>query len=258
MNDPHVVALFYNVKHSAAVDYSDAKPLEHEEDNFSVRIENKKVCFTMKAHYATAKEARKAVKEYIENWEFAAGLCGGPRVFKLVYWKPDIEYRNVESGHHVGAPDPVFWQFTTSHLTGGIITTSYPSPPQSGMKITPDVQSMYDRLMDYRSDPKLLPSMAAFCLDVLQGSTRSKCPNKKVVEMYGIKLAVIKKIARLANNKGGPDARKRIGINSPLTPKETCFLEEAVKAMIRRAAEVAHAPKNESRAEINLSDLPQC
>ena len=102
MNDPHVVALFYNVKHSAAVDYSDAKPLEHEEDNFSVRIENKEVCFTMKAHYATEKEARKAVKEYIENWELTAGLRGGPRVFKLVYWKPKIEYRNVEIGHRMG------------------------------------------------------------------------------------------------------------------------------------------------------------
>ena len=257
MNDPHVVALFYNIEHSAAVDYSDAKPLEHEEDNFSVRIENKKVCFTMKAHYATREEAKEAVREYIDNWEFTAGLRRGSDMFKLVYWKPEIEYRNVEIGHHVGAPDPVSLKFTTS-LKDSIIIAPYPSPPQSGLKITPDVRSMSDRFAGYRLDREPLPSMAAFCLDVLQGSTRSKCPNKKVVEMYGIELAVIKKIARLANNKGGPYARKRIGINSPLTPKETCFLEEAVKAMIRRAAEVAHAPKNESRAEINLSDLPQC
>ena len=167
MNDPHVVALFYNVKHSAAVDYSDAKPLEHEEDNFSVRIENKEVCFTMKAHYATAKEARKAVKEYIDNWEFAAGLRRESDMFKLVYWKPEIEYRNVESGNHVGAPDPVFWKFTTL-LKDTIIIAPYPSPPQSGLKITPDVRSMSDRFAGYRLDREPLASMAYFCLTILE------------------------------------------------------------------------------------------
>ena len=67
MNDPHVVALFYNVKHSTSVDYSDAKPLEHKEEKFTITIENDKACFTMKAHYATEEEAREAVEEYIRG-----------------------------------------------------------------------------------------------------------------------------------------------------------------------------------------------
>ena len=257
MNDPHVVALFYNIKHKKSVVYREAEPRDYEEANFSVRIEDKKVRFTMKAHYATREEAKEAVREYIDNWEFMAGLEGGPSVFKLVYRDAEIVYRDAEIGHHVLEAGRLSVNFTLSEPTI-TLTTSYPSPPQSGLKITPDVQSMYDRLMDYRSDPKRLPSMAAFCLDVLQESTGSKSPNKKVAEMYGIERAVIKKIARLSNNKGGPDARKRVGINSPLTPEETCFLEEAIKALILRAAEVAHDPKNESRAEIKLSKLPQC
>ena len=246
MNDPHVVALFYNVKHSASVDYSKAEPLEHEEDNFSVRIENKEVCFTMKAHYATKEEAREAVREYIDNWEFTAGLRRGPSVFKLVYGKAEIEDRRPSP-----APPGVLSGCVelTGGLSGGIVATGrvtepYPPPPAPGLTISPDVQSMYDRFMGYRSGRDRLPSMAAFCLDVLQGSTGSKSPNKKVAEIYGIELAVIKKIARLSNNRGGPDARKRIGINSPLTPKETCFLEEAVKAMILQMAAHAYDPDN--------------
>ena len=158
----------------------------------------------------------------------------------------------------------MFWQFTVPPLTG-TLTTSYPPPPQSGLKITPDVKSMYDRLMGYLLCREPPPSMAYFCLDVLRGSTRYYSSNKnkkagpdeKAVEMYRIERAVLKKIVSLSSNKGGPAARKAAGINSPLKPKETRFLEEAVKAMIRRAAEVAHDPKNESRAEIKLSDLPQ-
>ena len=230
MNDPHVVALFYNVKHSAAVDYSDAKPLEHEEDNFSVRIENKEVCFTMKAHYATREEAKEAVREYIDNWEFTAGLRRGSDMFKLVYWKPEIEYRNVESGHHVGAPDPVSLKLTTSQ-PDSIIIAPYPSPPQSGLKITPDVRSMSDRFAGYRLGREPLASMANFCLTVLQGSAKSR---NNAVKMYGIKLAVLSKIGCLCNNKGGEKARKYEGLNDPFTPKEARFLDEAVKAMIHR------------------------
>ena len=246
MNDPHVVALFYNIEHSASVVYREAEPREYEAANFSVRIENKKVCFTMKAHYATREEAKEAVREYIDNWEFTAGLRRGSDMFKLVYW-------NVEIGHHVGAPDPVSLKFTTS-LKDSIIIAPYPSPPQSGLKITPDVRSMSDRFAGYRLDREPLASMANFCLTVLQGSAKGR---DKAVKMYGIKLAVLSKIGCLCNNKGGEKARKYEGRNDPFTPKEARFLDEAVKAMIHRLAEVADGPVSRL-PKIELTDLPQC
>ena len=39
MNDPHVVALFYEVEHDSAVDYSAAEPVDHEDHEFRLRIE---------------------------------------------------------------------------------------------------------------------------------------------------------------------------------------------------------------------------
>ncbi len=37
MNDPHVVALNYSIKHDSSVDYSTALPLDHEEEAFRIR-----------------------------------------------------------------------------------------------------------------------------------------------------------------------------------------------------------------------------
>ena len=38
MNDPHVVALIYNIKHGQSVNYRVAKPMDHEEPEFHVKI----------------------------------------------------------------------------------------------------------------------------------------------------------------------------------------------------------------------------
>ena len=257
MNDPHVVALFYNVKHSTSVDYSDAKPLEHEEKDFTITIENDKACFTMEAHYATKEEALAAVEEYIQDWEFAAGLEGGPNAFTLEFDGSHIEDRKPQPGMAQASVSGVVPAPSgTARATS--IKNSYPSPPPSGMKITLDVQSMYNHFSRFCLGRAPLPGLAAFCLDVLQKSTGSKSPNNEIVEMYGIELAVTKKIVRLSNNKGGPfDARKRGGINSPLTPEETHFLTEAVKAMIRQAAAYAYYGKN-LPLTIKRTNLPQC
>lgn len=57
---------------------------------------------------------------------------------------------------------------------------------------------------------------------------------------------------------GGPEtARKAKGIDSELTSQESRFLEEAVKAMIRRVAEVAANPRG-SFNTITKDDLSPC
>lgn len=91
MNDPHVGALFYTIKHGTSVDYREAEPLDHEEKEFSIHIAAGQVRFTMKAHYATAEEAREAVGDYIRRWEFDTGLRRGPDTFELVYRKACID-----------------------------------------------------------------------------------------------------------------------------------------------------------------------
>lgn len=259
MNDPHVVALIYTIDPDVSSDYSQAKPLDCEEDKFSIRIENKKIRFTMKEHYASVEEARQVVKEYIRDWEFIVGLESGPNAFKLDFLKPEIVDRNPP-------PRQQGWANVSATITAGVpkitakasalpIPRPYPLPPSRKMKITPDVQSMYDRFMGYRSGKEPLPSMAYFCLTVFEAAAGQHTSRRKAAaKKYGVSQEMLKKIGDLSTNSGGPQARKASGLVQTLTNQEHRFLKEAVAVIIRRAAEVAHDP-NQITPEISMSDF---
>ena len=244
MNDPHVVALLYQIDHGRSVDYRDAKPIDREEEGFCVKVENERVRFEFKEHYATEGAARKAIEDYIRAWEFSAGLRGGPKYFKLKFDHAQIKDRKPTPGvmslsAHFRAGVPTM----TATLT--VSPPCYPPPP-SGLKITPDVQTMYERYIGYLQGREPLPSMAYFCWTMTKGS-----PTIERDFSEGVR----NKVSRLSSEKGGQQARKALGTNKPLTAQESRFLEEAIKAVIRRAAKRAHAPTS-NLPKISLSDFP--
>ena len=161
MNDPHVVALLYNVKHKKSVDYSKAEPLEREEEDFTIKVENDKACFTMKAPPATEEEAREAVKDYIEAWEIHAALQRGLNAFTLEFADSKIEDRPGDTvAPNAHSPHPM----SEAELCVTHPYSSYPSPP-SGMKIDADVRSMFDRWAGHHLEKEPLASMAYFLPD---------------------------------------------------------------------------------------------
>ena len=266
MNDPHVVALSYNVKHSASVDYSEAKPLEHKEKDFTIKIENNKACFTMNAHYATEEEAREAVEEYIEVWELDAALQEGLNAFTLEFYCSKIEDRKPSPGMaQVSASGVVPAPSGTARATS--IKNSYPPPP-SGMKIDADVRSMFDRWTGYHSEKERLASMAYFCLTILEALANPKNGARKkqkrkpfqpgpvrkaAAKDYKIAVEVLSKIGELSSVKGGRKAGSQVDFRIP----EKRFLEKAVEVMIHRLAAVADGPVSRL-SKIELTDLPQC
>ena len=264
MNDPHVAVLIYKIEHGDSIDYSKAKPLDHEEAGFRVKITNGQVCFKFKDHYASVDEAREAIGDYIRSWEFDAGLREGPNRFKLKFDQSQIEDRNPTPGA-VSIGTPIRFSFTVSEPTVTLSPACYPPPP-SGLKLTPDVQTLYDRYKGYCQDRELLAGMAYFCLTVLENSVaqqpqkastnrKTSTKRKKAAEKYGIELEVLTKIGHLSSEKGGQQARKASGTNNNLTAQDRRFLEEAIKAIIRRAAEKAYPPHSDF-PEISLSAFP--
>lgn len=248
MNDPHVVALIYKIVHGSSVCYDNAEPAEYEEKEFSVKVADGEVRFEMKKHYATKKKAQEACDEYIRAWEMNAGLEMGPDAFRLKFEKPEIIDRKPTPGVRDLRINISGGEATIkAHLT--VLRSHYPSPP-SEMKITPDVQSMYDRFMGYRSGKEPLASMAYFCLTVLEesvrthkkGTQRVSRTRKDAAECYGIPLCDLKKIGELSSERGGADARKAGGRDTEFTSKETRFLKKMVKKMIRRAAKMTCDP----------------
>ena len=242
MNDPQVVALIYNIKHGQSVNYRAAKPMDHEEPEFHVKIADEKVRFEFKKHHATVEAARRSIEEYICAWEVDAGLRGAPNCFKLKYDDAQIEDRNQTPGVveiyatlRAGAPT------MTATVT---IDKQYPAPP-SRLKITPDVKTMYDRYMGYRQGKEPLASLAYFCLTVIERSPTKKDFSSRVRD----------KIGHLSSGKGGQQARKAEGRDRDLTDQDSRFLDEAIKAVILRTAERAHNPDRDL-PQISMSDLP--
>ena len=256
MNDPHVVALNYKIEHHSSVDYDGVNPLVHTEEAFEIHVERNNMRFAMKRHYATRSEALESVEGYIHAWEHLAALQYGPNEFKLVFDEAEIEDRDPTPGVSFASAKPVHDRISLSeqvtvHLSRG----EYPRPPSSRMEFSRDVTLMFDRYVGFRSRLGYLAEMANFCLTILENSVQAnKCRRKAAAKHYNIECRVLDEIGRLCSQKGGTEARKAQGIHQDLSGQERQFLEEAVKAIIRRAAEVAADP-NGSRATILLSDF---
>ena len=121
-----------------------------------------------------------------------------------------------------------------------IVDKQYPMPP-SDVILDPndaDVLTMHHRLEGYFRGKEPLPSMAYFCLTMLEHTSRFKTHNSKrrtskvrqtAACKYGIDPAVLNKVGDLTANKGGDVARKADGASSDLTSLELRFLEEAIK-----------------------------
>ena len=253
MNDPHVVALIYQVRHGNSVDYSQAEPFTKDESEFRLNIEENQARFEFKRHYATEAEAKEALQNYIRNWEFDASFRHGPDYFRLEYSRPEIIDRNPTPKITTAHALPITAHVSISKASGISFPPAYPLPP-SDINLDLDVETMYQRYMEYLKGREKLTSMAQFCLTLLR---RSKGSLKETAREYGIQLKVLSTIGDLCANKGGPkEARKAHGIDNPLSTSETHFLEEAIKRIIRRAAEKLGDPYT-TLPKITLQDLPQ-
>ena len=258
MNDPHVVALIYRVEHGNSVDYREAKPFIRDEPAFRLEVKDNQARFELKDHYATEEDARHAIKHYIDNWEFDACLEQGPDSFRLQFEEAQIEDRNPPP------PKPGVKNIAVT-FRGGASTVSialtkvalnYPAPSSGVNFRAPNVQRMYERYMDYRRGKEHLASMAYFCLTVLgECSKKKKGWLEAAAKKYQIDMPALKKISELSSIKGGLGARKADGVDDDFTSQEIAFLRQAIKQMIRRAAEKAHSP-DKALPQISLSDLP--
>ena len=250
MNDPHVVALNYRIEHSSSVDYDNAAPLDHSEEAFDIHVEGNKVRFVMKRHYATESEAVEAVKDYIRAWERLAALQKGPNEFTLAFAGAEIKDRNPTPGIVQARAMFSSCVGVVDELTIHVSRAAYPQPPSRRLEFSPDIDSMYHRYIGYRTGREPLPSMAYFCLTVLENSVPARKDRRRVAARhYGIDYGVLSKIGRLCANKGGAEARKSKGVDEDLSEQERQFLEEAVKEIIIRAAEVAGDPNGSCRPD---------
>ncbi|MCY4243099.1 MAG: hypothetical protein OXD36_15325 [Rhodobacter sp.] len=251
MNDPYVVALNYRIEHCSSVGYDNAAPLDHSEEAFDIHVEGKKVRFVMKRHYATEAKAVGAVKDYIRAWERLAALQNGPNEFTLVFAGAEIKDREPTPGIKYGSAR--FVSGTPSfNIAGRVLKAAYPQPPSRRLEFSPDIDSMHHRYLGYRAGREPLPSMAYFCLTMLQYMAGGNL--SAAAKEFGISHNALTKANKLSGGAGGGAARKADGIHRPYGPDDKRFLDAAIRSMIIRAAEVAHSP-DAKREQITIDGI---
>ena len=258
MNDPHVEALIYVVEHVETVKYDSATSIDFDRPAFHGKVEDERARFEMKEHYSTEGEAQAAVQPVIDQWEFKETLRIGPGQFALRFDHSEIEDRQPTPGVIAVSAHPVRFNFTVSTPTV-TVSRQYPQPPsEAAMDIhDPDVQAMLHRYTGYRERREPLPSMAYFCLTMIEYRFHGN-PRPNASRHFRIHLDVLNKIGHLTADKGGLDARKarkQKGVPENLTPHERAFLEQAVRKMILQAARVAASPEADIPT-ITMADLP--
>lgn len=250
MNDPHVVALVYRINHSESVNYNNAKTLEYGTAEFKVRVANREARFEMKEHYATEEAARAVVEPFIRAWEVAAAIDGRPGEFELDFANAEIIDRNPPPGVviHVSTARMKITGYPPTIVVG---RSCYPAPP-TGIAVNADVEAMIGRYARSRDGKDTLPGMAYFCLTVIEESAGGR---PAAAKKFMVEKDVLSTLGHLTGEKGGADARKGKGRASEFTTAERRWIDEALKKLIRRAAEVAYDPAA-SLARITMADLP--
>ena len=253
MNDPHVEALEYSIQYGPdIIDWSCAAPMHVQEKDFDVRAENGRVRIEFKTHYASEQEARSALEEsYIPNWEFDVGLVRGPNAFALRFERSQIVDRNPPPG-----PPPLRISARTGYATGSLnlappTPPAFQEPPRDEIKRTPSVESVFQHYLRHYRGAETLPAMAYFCLTVLDQMAGGR---DKAAAYFGISRNALAHIRKLSTEKGGDVARKAEGLDTPYSPDEKQFLRSAIKALIRRAAQV-ECGLDPTRKKITLDDI---
>jgi hypothetical protein len=255
MNDPHVVTLRYRLVPASSVDYESPPPVERTLERFDFRLADGVTVATMRGHFASEQDAREAVEPYLRAYELKAALIAGLTGLRFEFDRVDIIDRRppLPGEPQVVEATAAVACFASCAAMAHVTSRRYPEPPD-GFRVSPDVQSLFDRYSGYRAGRELLTSMAYFCLTFVEKVVFAK--REEAAKALGISSAVLRELGHLANVGDWRTARKAsIAERRQHEPREVAWVEEAVRLLIQRMAEYAFDPAA-CREPLTMANLP--
>lgn len=252
----HVVrALWYRVEWAPDVDYEKAPPVHAETDDFTMLLDGKELQVKLKqGTIPSLAEARTLVEEYLYAWAVLIGLQHGHSV-RFAFDKAEVETVPESIPQEGIRKKGLEGRVTvTATVDRHVSRSSYPAPPKA-FTVSPDVRIMYVRYEEYQSGRELLLSMANFCLTVLQNSAGGR--RTQAAQKYNISKEVLDKLGQLCATRGSEEEARKAPQNlrfAKLDSTEASWVVKVVKAMIRRAGEVAADP-NKDYPLLTMADL---
>jgi hypothetical protein len=257
VRDPHVEKLRYQIEVAAPAIFSEAPPFEVNATAFCVCFESlaRELTVAMIEHHATEESARARVDPFLRAWEIEDAITVGRPQLSFRFERAELVDRNPSPPEFGASKTVKVSTLATARALGGLptVTASRPFPkPPTGFAVSPDVETLFQRWLQYLSGGEPLPGMANFCLTVLQ-AYGGRHPAAK---HFAVSRNVLDRIGTLVSHSGSPlSARKADAMARPLTDREAAWLEAAIKALIRRAGELAAQPDG-SFGKITMATLP--
>jgi hypothetical protein len=252
VNDPHVVSLTYRLEVGENLHFNNPPRLNHETEHFTVVLENGALVVAMKEHHPTVKSAQERVGPFIRSWELDNELQYGANAMRFVYETAELIDRNPPppgAFRGIQAADGISVSVAGVAAKMSVGKAAYPPPP-STFVASPDVITLWNRFQGYREGKEPLPAMAYFCLTVLEARGNGRTGAAK---LYQVHEGVLRKLGELTSHRGDDTTgRKFLPTRPPLTPQEAGWVEDVMRALVRRVGE--HATGAPLR-QINMGDF---
>lgn len=249
MNDPHVESLSYRLETDrTSLQFQNPPPLDYQAPGFDLHLEDGRLTVTMKDHHASATEARQTVRPLLDSWEFDWALRHGRREMKFVYENANVIDRQPPPPGTtilIGTVEMI----GVSHLaaTAVVGVPAYPMPP-SAFKVSPDVETLWNRYERYVEGREPLAGMAYACFTFI---TKIMYNGKgDASQKLNISDPVLKELGRLAGGKG----ERKYPTAGPYSAQKKMWLEAAIRLLIRRVGEQAAGVQQ--LRQITMNDLP--
>jgi hypothetical protein len=241
------------------VTYETPPPVQFEDAHARYRLADSVLTVEMKADVKEPRDALALVQPTVEAWQAAADLERGWGEMRFEYERTEVAYKNAPPGFMTGRIE-IKLGAMKGNLTGTVVPpvrTTYPTPP-GPFALTPNARSMLDRLRRSEEGAEHMPSMAYFCLTVVEEFVRGRegdpdLRRPAIAAWLGVEYPVVKALGNLSSERGGATEGRKAKSKSQLTQAERRWMSEAVRKLIRHVGIIESGCKV---PPLTMADLP--
>lgn len=252
MNDPHVVAVQYELAFEIDVQYEPPESLvTYPGADFDVQLESRRVRFIPKSHFADRESARAASDQVARAWEVSIGLEVETLGARLRYEKTEVIDRNPTPGFIEVHAEGIACSTAFGTLTVTRSLDRYPQPPDPTFKLTPDADFIWQRYRMFKEGREPLLSMAYFVLTAVESPAGGR---KRAASALNVDEYILQKLGELSSTRGDSlSARKHANSSVPLQPNEQAWLQRAIEKLIIQVGRSNSGPPGQ---RLTIGDLP--
>ncbi|MGB8657132.1 MAG: hypothetical protein WCE90_05040 [Candidatus Zixiibacteriota bacterium] len=237
-----------------SVTFDNPQAMECETNSFRLRLDNGLVTFEPKEHFPSVDSARRIAYDFLRAWELDVALRLGRREIAFTFQDAHVVDRDPPPAGSVQVSklNSLGMAAVAGSLTLHVTRRRYPEPPKL-FRSSPDVETLWQRFEGYLESREPLPSMAYFCLTLIEAKAGGR---NQAAKLYRINKDVLSKLGELTSQLGDGTTARKVNQGralTPLTPSEKGWIEATVKLVIRRVGEI---DSDSTLPLITMGDLP--